>query len=149
MFHDVVSLGVGQGVISLPQVPLPGEVGPVSGLLENRCKGPFRRGQATSLALEGHRGHAAAVGDAPGLHGRTARRTAGLRVKGEKGHPVCRHAVETGGGHAASLPTAVGPEVAIAGVIGHDQKDVRFFVASFRRQSRTGDEKQNTEEPSQ
>ena len=76
ILHLVVALGGGQRVIRLAQVPLAREEGLVAGLLQHRGQRPLRRRQPTALALEGHGGHAAAVGDAPRLH----RRPAGVQL---------------------------------------------------------------------
>ncbi len=126
VLHHVVALGVGQRVVGLTQMPLAGEVGLVARGLEDGGQGPLRLRQPAALALEGHRRHAAAVRDASGLHRRAPRRAAGLRVEREEGHPLVRHAVEGGRGHSAPFAASIGTEVPIAGVVRHDQQDVRL-----------------------
>ena len=90
VLHHVVALGVGQRVVGLAQVPLAGEVGLVAGRLEDRGQRPLRLRQSAALALEGHGGHAAAVGDAAGLHGGAARRATRLGVEREERHAFAR-----------------------------------------------------------
>src|SRR3546814_815893 len=81
VLHDVVALGVRQGVVCLAKVPLAGEIGVVTGLLQDRCQGPLGSRQTAALTLEGDRRHAAAVRDAAGLDGGAAGRAAWLRIE--------------------------------------------------------------------
>ncbi len=139
ILHHVVALGIGQRVVGFAEMPLAGEVSFVSAGLEHRAQRPLRGGQPAALALEGHGGHAAAVGDAPGLHRGASRRAAWLGVKRPELHAVFRQAVNVGGGHAAPHAAAVGSEVTVAGIVRHDEEDVGFLV---RRLSRVGGEEQ-------
>ena len=122
--HLVVAVRVRQRVVGLAEMPFAGEEGLVAGGLEHRRQRPLRRRQPAGLALEGHGGHAAAVRDAPGLHGGAAGRAARLGVEGEERHPFRRQTVDVGGRHAASDAAAVGTEVAVAGVVRDDHDDV-------------------------
>ena len=148
VLHLVVALGVGQRVVGLAEVPLAGEEGLVARRLQHRRQGPLRRRQAAALALEGHGGHAAAVRDAPGLHGRPARRAARLGVEREERHALVRQTVDVGRGHAAPLAAAVGAEVAVAGVVGHDQDDVGLLRLGPGRAAR-GDQQDQRHQPSE
>ena len=144
VLHHVVALGVGQRVVGLAEVPLAGEVGLVAALLQHRGQRPFRRRQSAALALEGHGGHAAAVRDAPGLHRGAARRAARLGVEREEGHALVRHPVDVRRRHAAPLAAAVGTEVAVAGVVGHDEEDVGLARLRVRAAAeRHDDDEQN------
>ncbi|MNO79415.1 hypothetical protein D3C76_705840 [compost metagenome] len=127
VFHHVVTLGIGQRIIGFAQVPFAGEVGVVAAGFQHRCQCPLGGWQAAALALEGHGGHAATIGDTPGLHGRPTRCAAGLGIKGVEGDPFCRQLIDAGRGHASTDPTAVGAQVAIAGIVGDDKQDIGLF----------------------
>ncbi|MNC32218.1 hypothetical protein D3C75_805630 [compost metagenome] len=127
VLHHVIALGIGQGVVGFAQVPLAGEVGVIAAGFQHRCQGPFGRWQTTALALEGHGGHAAAVGNTPGLHGRAARCAAGLGIEREKGFAVFGHLVDVRRRHAAALAAAVRAEVAVTGVVGDNKQNVGFI----------------------
>ncbi|MNV48575.1 hypothetical protein D3C71_1404900 [compost metagenome] len=127
VFHDVVTLGVGHCIIGFAQVPLAGEVGVVATGFQHGGQGPFRCRQATALALEGHGGHAASVGNAPGLHGRPTRRATGLGIEREEGCALRRQFVDARRRHAATHTAAIGAQVTVAGIVGYDKKDVWFF----------------------
>ena len=126
ILHLVVALGVGQRVVGLAEVPLAGEECLVAARLQHGGQRPLRRRQAAALALEGHGRHAAAVRNAAGLHRGAAGRAARLGVEREERHALVRQPVDVGRRHAAPVAAAVGAEVAIAGVVGDDQDDVRF-----------------------
>src|SRR3546814_2393438 len=83
--------------------------------------------QTATLALESHGGHAAAVRDAAGLDGGAAGRATRLGVEREEGHPLVGQTVEIGCGHASAGPTSIGAEIAVAGVVRHeDRKSTRL-----------------------
>src|SRR3546814_516161 len=56
VLHDVVAVGVRQGVVGLAKVPLAGEIGVVTGFLQDRRQGPLGSRQTATLALESHGG---------------------------------------------------------------------------------------------
>ena len=124
--HLVIPVGNRQRVVGLAEMPLAREEGPVASLLQHRRQRPFRRREAARLTLERHRGHAAPVRDAAGLHGGAPRRPAGLGVEGEEGHALIGQTVKRRRGHAASRAAAIGPRVPVSEVIGDDQDDVRL-----------------------
>ena len=126
VFHLIVALGVGQRIVRFAEMPFPAEKGLVACLFQHRPQGPFRLRQAAALALEGHRGHAAAVGDAARLHRGAARRAAWLGVEGEEGHAFIRQPFEVGRGHAAAGASSVRRGVSIPEIIGDDHDDVGF-----------------------
>ncbi len=128
ILHLVVALRIGQRVVGFAQMPLAGEEGLVAAGLEHRSERPFRLRQAAALALEGHGGHAAAIGNTAGLHRRTAGRAARLRIEGEERHALVREAIDVGCRHATANAAAVRTEVAVAGVVRHDQDDVRLLL---------------------
>ncbi|MCY1431645.1 hypothetical protein D9M71_476190 [compost metagenome] len=130
VLHHVITLSIGKGIVGFTQMPFASEISVVATGFQHRCQRPFGGGQATALALEGHGGHAATIGDAPGLHGRPTRRAAWLRIKRVKSNTFCRQLINTGRRHAATNPTAVGTQVAIAGVVGDDKQDIGFFRLS-------------------
>ena len=138
ILHLVVALRVGQRVIRLPKVPLAGEEGAVARLLEHRAQGPLGRRQAAALALERHRCHAAAVRYPPGLHRGPARGAARLGIERHEGHPLRGQAVDAGGRHATPLAAAIGAKVAVAGIVGDDQHDVRLLLLRGLREGRDG-----------
>ena len=105
-------------------MPFAGEIGVVVGLLQHRAERPFRMRKSATLALEGDGGHAAAVGDAPGLDRGTARRAARLAVEIGEDHAFLREPVEVRGLHAPRLAAEIGAKIAPAGVVGDDQQDV-------------------------
>jgi len=59
-----------------------------------------------------------------GLDGRATRRAARLGVEGEEGHAFVGEPVEIRSRHAPALTAAVGPEIAIADVVAHDEENV-------------------------
>ncbi len=122
--HLVVAVCSGICVVRFAEVPLAGEEGLVAAGLEHGCQRPFRRRQPAWLTLEGHSGHPAAVRKASSLHGGAAGRATRLRVEGEERHALGRNAVNVRGRHAAADAAAVGPEVAVAGVVRYQQDDV-------------------------
>src|SRR5262249_9441875 len=97
------------------------------------------------LTLKGHGSHPAAVGDAPGLHRRSAGRAAWLGVEREEGHTLVRHPVEAGGGHAAARAAAVRASIAVAEVIGQDQDDVGLLLLGFDRAARAHERRERSE----
>ncbi|MNO89175.1 hypothetical protein D3C76_806510 [compost metagenome] len=127
VLHHVVTLGIGQRIIGFAQVPLAGEVGVVATGFQHRCQCPLGGWQATALALEGHGGHAATIGNTPGLHGRPTRCAAWLGIKRVKSDAFCRQLIDAGRRHASTDPTAVGAQVAIAGIVGDDKQNVGLF----------------------
>ncbi|MNS01820.1 hypothetical protein D3C72_331110 [compost metagenome] len=127
VFHHVVTLGIWQGVVGFAQMPFAGEIGLIATGFQHRGQCPFSRRQTTALTLEGHRGHAAAVGDAPGLHGCPAGGATGLGIKRKEGSAFLRQLVDAGRRHAATDTAAIGPEVTVAGIVGYDKQDVGFF----------------------
>ena len=152
VLHLVVALGVGQRVVGLAQMPLAGEEGLVARRLQDRRQRPLLLRQPAALPLEGHRGHAAAVRDAPGLHRRAAGRAARLGVEREERHPLARQAVEARRGHPAPGAAAVGARVAVAEVVGQDQDDVGLLLRGRRRsgQAYGGEQREKSErDPSQ
>ena len=128
ILHLVVALRGGQSVVGLAEVPFAGEEGAVAGRLQHRGEGPLRRGQPAALALEGHGRHAAAVRRAAGLHGGSAGRAARLGVEGVELHALGRQAVDVRRRHAAPLPAAIGAEIAVTGIVGHQQDDVGLLL---------------------
>lgn len=130
VFHHVVTLRVGQGIIGFAQVPLTGEISVVAAGLEYRGQGPLSSWQATALALHGHGSHPAAIGDTPGLHGCAARCAAWLSIKRVKSDPFCRQLIDVGRRHSSTNTTAIRTEVAIASVVGDDKQDIGFFRLS-------------------
>src|SRR5262249_27220697 len=131
IFHLVVTMRVGKRIVSLPEVPFASEEGLVTSGLQNRSERPFRRWQAAAFALEGHGGHAAAIGNAASLHGRPTGRAAWLGIEGKEGHAFTREAIEAGRRHAAVFSAAIGTRVSIAEVIRYDEDDVRLLVLSL------------------
>ncbi|MNV56481.1 hypothetical protein D3C71_1487690 [compost metagenome] len=127
VLHHVIALGIGHRIVGFTQVPLAGEIGFVTAGLEHRGQGPFSGGQTTALTLKGHGGHAAAIGDAPGLHGGSPRRTTRLRVEGIKGCTLSGQFVDAGCRHASTDPATVWPKITVAGIVGHDEQDIGLF----------------------
>ncbi|MNP15273.1 hypothetical protein D3C76_1076260 [compost metagenome] len=127
VLHHVVTLGIGQCVIGLAQVPLAGEVSLIAAGFQHRCQCPFSRWQTTALALERHRGHAAAVGDAPGLHRGAAWGAAWLGIEGVEGGALCGEPVDARRWHPSTYAAAVGAQVTVASVVGDDEQDIGFF----------------------
>ncbi|MNF62714.1 hypothetical protein D3C84_443990 [compost metagenome] len=127
VFHHVIALGIGQRVISFAQMPFAGEVGVVATGFQHRGQRPFGSRQTAALTLKGHGGHAAAVGDAPGLHGGPARRATGLGVKRIEGGALGGQLINARGRHASPDTATVGAQVTVAGVVGDDEQDVGFF----------------------
>ncbi|MCY1401717.1 hypothetical protein D9M71_168400 [compost metagenome] len=130
VLHHVITLGIGQRIVGFAQMPFAGEVGVIAAGLQHGCQRPFGSWQTTALALKRHGGHAAAIGDTPGLHGRPARRTARLCIEGVESDTFCRQLIDLGRWHAAPDPASVRPQIAVASVIGHDEQDIGFFRLS-------------------
>ncbi|MNY56071.1 hypothetical protein D3C86_1921130 [compost metagenome] len=108
-------------------MPLTGEIGLVTAGLEHRGQRPLGGGQTTALALEGHGGHAAAIGDTPGLHGGSPWRAARLRVERIKGCALSGQLVDAGCRHAAADAATIRAQIAVAGIVGYDEQDIGFF----------------------
>src|SRR5262249_24361555 len=105
-------------------MPFTGEISLVTARLEHRSQGPLRFWQTTALALEGHGGHTAAVGEAPRNHSGAPRRAAWLRIEGEEGHAFVRHAIQVRRRHAATRAATIDAGITIPEVIGDHEDDV-------------------------
>src|SRR5512143_48753 len=99
-------------------MPLAGEERFIASCLEHGGQRPFSGGQSTSLPLESHGRHAAAIWDAAGLHGGAAGCAARLRVEVEERHALLRHALQVWCRHAAARTSAVRTGVAVAEIVG-------------------------------
>ena len=120
-------------------MPFAGEEGVVAAGLQDRGQRPFRRRQAAALALERDGRHAAAIGDAPGLHCGAARRAARLAVERPELHALVRNPVEVRRRLAAVLAAAVHAHVAVAEIVGDDEDDVGLLDLSPSRGAGQGE----------
>ena len=117
VLHHIVALSDWHGVVSLAKVPFAGEVGAVTGLFQHGRERPFRSGKSAALALESHRGHAAAIGYAAGLHCSASWSATGLRIEREEGHPLRCKIIDVWGRHSPAYAAAVRAEVSETRVV--------------------------------
>ena len=127
IFHDVVALSIGKGIILFTQMPLAGEIGIVATGFKDRSKRPFGCWKAAALTLKGNGRHARTVRDAAGLHGCTSRCAAWLCIEGCEHHAFVSQFIDIGGWHAARFTTQIRAGIAIAGIIGNNKQDVWLF----------------------
>src|SRR5262245_16041042 len=128
VFHFVIALGVRQRVVGFPQVPLAGEEGLVPCRFQYGPQGPLRAWQSATLALEGHRGHAAAVWEPAGLHRRAARRAAWLAIERKECHALIGEPINIRRGHAAPRAAAIDTRISVPEVVRYDQDDVGLLL---------------------
>lgn len=81
ILHLVVALGIWQRVVGFAEMPFAREECLVTGGLQHRGQRPLGGRQSAALPLERDRCHAAAIRNAPGLHGGTAGRAARLGIE--------------------------------------------------------------------
>src|SRR5215470_4176949 len=136
ILHDVETMGIREGVIRLAQVPLSREIRLVAAGLQHRSQRPFCFWQTTALALEGHGGHATAIGEAPSDHRSTSRRAAWLPIERKEGDPFLRHAIQVRRRHATTRAATIHAGITVSEVIADDDDNVGFLVCRLTRTNR-------------